>query len=66
MSKIKVIHKEGKKPIKFKEGTLHAQLHVPQGEKIPSSLMSAAREGKYGPLAAKRANFAKNVLTGGK
>ncbi len=64
--KIKVIHKEGKKHIHFKEGTLHTQLHVPQDEKIPMNKLVAARNGAYGGLAAKRANFAKNVLTGKK
>ncbi len=66
MAKIKVIKKSGKKPIHFKEGTLHSQLGVSQDKKIPSSKMSAAMSGSYGKLAEKRANFAKNVLTGGK
>jgi len=66
MAKIKVIHKEGQKPIKFKEGTLHAQLNVPQGEKIPASKKMAALKGEYGSLAKKRAEFAQNVLTGRK
>lgn len=66
MAKIKVIHKKGKPEIKFKEGTLHAQLGVPQSDKIPSSKMSAALSGDYGKLAEKRANFARNVLTGRK
>ena len=66
MPKIKVIKKAGKKPIKFKEGALHSQMGVPQGEKIPSSKMEAAAEGKMGKLAQKRAMFAKNVLTGKK
>lgn len=65
-SKIKVIKKAGKPEIKFKEGTLHSQLGVSQDEKIPSSKMSAALHGEYGSLAAKRARFAHNVLTGGK
>ena len=64
--KKKIIKKKGKKPITFKPGALHAQLGVPQGEKIPASKMAAARSGELGPLAEKRANFAKNVLTGGK
>jgi len=65
--KIRVIKgKADQKPIKFKPGTLHAQLNVAQGEKIPSSKMSAAMSGTYGSLAKKRAMFAKNVLTGGK
>lgn len=66
MTKIKVIHKEGKKPIKFHEGGLHESLGVPAGNKIPSSLMQAALSGSKGPKAKKQAQFAKNVLTGGK
>lgn len=66
MAKIKVIHREGQKPIKFKEGTLHSQLSVPQSDKIPASKMKAALSGSYGPMAEKRARFAKNVLVGRK
>lgn len=62
----KTIHKDGKKPIHFKPGALHSELGVPQGEKIPVAKMEAALLGKKGPLAEKRARFAKNVLTGGK
>jgi hypothetical protein len=39
-------------------GALHTQLGVPQGEKIPASKMAAARAGKYGKKAEKRAAFA--------
>lgn len=60
------IHKEGYKPITFKKNALHEQLNVPSDKKIPSSKMKAAMSGKYGGLAAKRANFAKNVLVGKK
>lgn len=67
MAKMKVIKgKSGEKPIHFKPGALHSQLGVPQGEKIPAFKMQAALSGKDGGLAAKRARFAKNVLTGGK
>jgi hypothetical protein len=66
MAKVKVIHKEGKKPIHFKPGALHSQLGVPQGEKIPTSKMHAALSGGLGALAKKRAMFAHNVLTGKK
>lgn len=67
MAKMKVIKaKDGHKAIHFKPGALHAQLGIAQGEKIPASKMSAALSGKDGALAAKRARFAKNVLTGGK
>lgn len=48
----------GKKPVSFRPGALHAQLGVPQGAKIPAGKMAAARAGKYGPLAKKRAGFA--------
>lgn len=65
-TKIKVIHKDGEKPIHFKEGTLHSQLGVSQSEKIPASKMRAALSGQDGSLAKKRANFARNVLTGKK
>lgn len=65
--KIKTIAKQGNKPaIHFKEGSLHSQLGVPEGQKIPASKMQAALAGNSGPLAKKRANFAKNVLTGGR
>jgi len=42
-------------------GALHSQLGVKQGEKIPAKKMAAARAGKYGALAEKRANFAKTL-----
>lgn len=58
--------KKGKSPISFKPGALHAELGVPQGQRIPPATMAAARAGKKGPLAKKRALFAKNVLTGAK
>ena len=57
--------KAGQKKITFKPGALHAQLGVPQGKKIPAKKMAAARSGKLGPTAKKRALFAKNVLKGG-
>lgn len=56
----------GQHKITFKTGSLHRQLGVPQGQKIPASKMAAARAGRYGPLAKRRALFAKNVLTGGR
>jgi hypothetical protein len=64
--KTETIHKSGEKPIKFHPGALHAELGVKQGEKIPASKMQAALSGKKGPLAEKRANFARNVLVGKK
>lgn len=42
-------------------GALHRQLGVPQGKKIPAGKMAAARAGKYGAKAQKRANFAKTL-----
>lgn len=57
--------KDGHKKIKFKKGALHSQLGVAQSDKIPASKMKAALSGSYGALAEKRANFARNVLTGG-
>ena len=58
--------KDGHKAIKFKKNALHEQLGVKEGEKIPASKMQAALSGSKGKLAEKRANFAKNVLTGGR
>jgi hypothetical protein len=58
--------KAGQKPIHFKKGALHSELGVPQGQKIPASKMAAALHGSDGPLAKKRALFAKHVLTGKK
>jgi hypothetical protein len=66
MAKIKVIHKAGKKPIKFHPGGLHESTNTPAGEKIPASKKLAAMKGSYGPKAKKQAEFAANVLTGGK
>jgi hypothetical protein len=63
-TKIKTIHKAGKKPIKFKEGALHKQLGVGANKKIPASKKSAALSGSLGTLAKKRVLFAKNVLVG--
>jgi len=61
-TKIKVIHKEGKKPISFHPGGLHESTGTPSGEKIPASKRAAALSGSYGPKAKKQAQFAKNVL----
>lgn len=68
MAKIKVLKNTSpdQKTIKFKPGALHSQLGVPQGTPIPSSVMQGALSGADGSLAKKRANFAKNVLTGRK
>lgn len=42
-------------------GALHKQLGVAEGEKIPAKKMAAARAGKYGPKAEKRAHLAKTL-----
>ena len=42
-------------------GALHRQLGVKQGEKIPASKLAAARSGKYGALAQRRANLARTL-----
>lgn len=51
------------KPLHFKKGALHKQLGVKADAKIPAKKMQAALSGGLGALAAKRARFAKNVLT---
>lgn len=58
--------KAGQKKIRFKKGALHQQLGIPADKKIPSEKMAAAKAGNYGKLAAARAIFAQNVLTGKK
>ena len=52
--------------IKFHKGGLHQSLGVKTGEKIPTNLLQAALAGRKGKKAEKQAQFAKNVLTGGK
>ena len=52
--------------VSFKKGGLHQSLGVPQGQKIPASKMSAAKAGRYGPLAKKQANFASGFLAAGR
>ena len=58
--------KAGQKPIKFVKGGLHKSTGTPAGQKIPASKKAAAARGDYGPKAKKQAQFAKNVLTGGR
>ena len=65
-AKKRTIRKAGVKPVTFKPGALHAQLGVPQGEKIPAAKMAAAKAGKYGPKAKKRADFATGMLAAGR
>lgn len=64
MAKLRVIHKAGKKPIKFHEGGLHQTTHTPMGQKIPASKIHAAMSGAYGPKGEKQVRFMKNVLHG--
>lgn len=40
-----------------KKGALHAQLHIPQGQKIPTDRLEEAEHAKS-PLLRKRANLA--------
>lgn len=47
-------------------GALHSQLGVAQGQKIPASKMAAAKAGKYGAKAKKRAQFAAELASFGK
>ena len=58
--------KKGQKPITFQKGGLHASTGTPAGKKIPASKRKKALAGGYGPKAKKQAQFAKNVLTGGR
>jgi hypothetical protein len=44
-------------------GSLHRQLGIPSGQKIPAKKMAAARSGKHGALAQKRANLAKTLAS---
>lgn len=57
-TKTVVIRSRGKKPVKFKGGALHQQLHVPPNEPIPPGKKADALAGQYGPLAKKRAVMA--------
>lgn len=56
----------GKAPVKFKKGGLHESLGVPQDKPIPAAKMAAAKAGKFGPKAAKQANFAQGMLKAGR
>lgn len=58
--------KPDQKPIRFKRGGLHESTGTPAGKKIPAAKKLAALKGKFGSLAKKRAQFAKNVLVGRK
>lgn len=43
------------------KGSLHKQLNVPQDQNIPKTKMDAAAKGRFGELARKRAQAAKNA-----
>ena len=60
--KLKVIHKKGKKPLKFKEGGLHASTGTSPKAKISSEKHEEAKEGKLGLKAKKQEEFYENVL----
>ena len=55
-----------KKPVSFSKGGLHRSLGVPQGKKIPASKMRAAKAGRYGPKAKKKASMAMGMLAKGR
>jgi len=57
---------KGTSPVTFKKGALHQQLGVPADEPIPAAKMAAAKAGKFGALAQKRANFATGMLAAGR
>lgn len=64
--KTQTIKSAGKKPVSFKKGGLHESVGVPQGKPIPKAKIDAAAAGKFGPKAAKQANFAQGMLKAGR
>ena len=54
--------RKGQKPLKFKQGGLHASTGTKPGAKISASQHAKAASGALGPLAAKQENFYRNVL----
>lgn len=63
MAKVKVIKgKHGQKPLKFKEGGLHASTGTAPDKKISASQHMAAMSGSLGPKAKKQELFYRNVL----
>ncbi len=52
----------GQKPIKFREGGLHASTHTAPGKKISPAKHAAAASGKLGKKAAAQERFFRNVL----
>ncbi|HWX40445.1 MAG TPA: hypothetical protein VN345_04775 [Blastocatellia bacterium] len=49
-----------------KPGQLHRDLSVPQGQKIPTQKMAAAKRGEYGAAVQRRANLAGTLRKLGK
>lgn len=62
MAKIRVIKKEGKKPIKFKVGGLHKSTGTEPGKHISEAKHEEAKSGGLGKLAKKQEQFYENVL----
>lgn len=62
MAKIRVIKKEGKKPIKFKIGGLHKSTGTASDKPISAEKHAEAKSGKLGGLAEKQEQFYENVL----
>lgn len=58
--------RKGQKPLKFKEGGLHASTGTAPGQKISASQHAKAASGALGPKAQKQEAFFTNVLRGGK
>ena len=54
--------RKGQKPLKFKEGGLHASVGAKPGAKLTGAQHLKAASGALGPLAAKQENFYRNVL----
>jgi hypothetical protein len=54
--------KKKQKPLKFKEGGLHASTGTAPGQKISASEHSKAASGALGPKAAKQEQFYESVL----
>ena len=54
--------KKGQKPLKFKQGGLHASVGAKPGAKLTGAQHAKAASGALGPLAAKQENFYRNVL----
>lgn len=55
-----------RKPLRFREGGLHATTGTPEGETIPRAKVEAAAHGEYGPLGVKQATMAQGLLAKGR